>query len=269
MKRKPEGKDLQGLVDLGQEQSYLTFDQVNDFLPLDVASPGDLRMALESFEDIDIKVLAEVPGESAEPEAEAEPEEEEKAEDFGDSSDPVRLYLKEMGHFKLLTREGEVEVAKRIEAEQKDVAEEVLKSPIMLDYIIHIGEQVEAGEADLRDIFEETSEAEPDEDTSGVDHAQRERLLTLTGKLTELREKLREGEEALRAKPGPRRKPKLEEQQERLKQRVKDEFKSMQLSPRVELAVIGEMKNLLEAHRRAQRTIHNYEKPPAAARASY
>jgi RNA polymerase primary sigma factor len=259
MKRKPEGKDLQGLVDLGQEQSYLTFDQVNDFLPLDVASPGDLRMALESFEDIDIKVLAEVPGESAEPEAEAEPEEEEKAEDFGDSSDPVRLYLKEMGHFKLLTREGEVEVAKRIEAGQKDVAEEVLKSPIMLDYIIHIGEQVEAGEADLRDIFEETSEAEPDEDTSGVDHAQRERLLTLTGKLTELREKLREGEEALRAKPGPRRKPKLEEQQERLKQRVKDEFKSMQLSPRVELAVIGEMKNLLEAHRRAQRTIHNYE----------
>ena len=51
MKPKYEGKDLQGLVDLGREQGYLTFDQVNDFLPQDVASPTDLRAALDSFED--------------------------------------------------------------------------------------------------------------------------------------------------------------------------------------------------------------------------
>ena len=71
MKHKNEGKDLQGLVSLGREQGYLTFDQVNDFLPPDVASPGDLRATLESFEDIDIKILDEVPGESAEAKAEA------------------------------------------------------------------------------------------------------------------------------------------------------------------------------------------------------
>ena len=47
MKQKYEGKDLQGLVDLGREQGYLTFDQVNDFLPQDVASPTDLRAALK------------------------------------------------------------------------------------------------------------------------------------------------------------------------------------------------------------------------------
>src|SRR4030081_3663400 len=99
MKQKYEGKDLQGLVDLGREQGYLTFEQVNDFLPQDVASPTDLRAALESFEDMDIKVLEEVPTESAEGEIEAEPEKEpdEEAPDTGDSSDPVRLYLKEMG----------------------------------------------------------------------------------------------------------------------------------------------------------------------------
>jgi len=61
MKPKFEGKDLQGLVDLGREQGYLTFDQVNDFLPQDVASPADIRAALDSFEDLDIKVLEEVP----------------------------------------------------------------------------------------------------------------------------------------------------------------------------------------------------------------
>ena len=85
MKAKYEGKDLQGLVDLGREQGYLTFDQVNDFLPQDVASPTDLRAALESFEDMDIKVLDEVPTQGAEGEAEAEPEKEadEDATDAG------------------------------------------------------------------------------------------------------------------------------------------------------------------------------------------
>ena len=79
MKQKYEGKDLQGLVDLGREQGYLTFDQVNDFLPQDVASPTDLRAALESFEDMDIKVLDEVPtaesDDDSEVEAKEEPEE--------------------------------------------------------------------------------------------------------------------------------------------------------------------------------------------------
>src|SRR6266851_2787766 len=56
MKQKYEGKDLQSLVDLGREQGYLTFDQVNSFLPQEVSSPTDLRSALESFEDMDIKV---------------------------------------------------------------------------------------------------------------------------------------------------------------------------------------------------------------------
>src|SRR5579875_1793862 len=118
MKNKYEGKDLQGLVDLGREQGYLTFDQVNDFLPQDVASPTDLRAALESFEDMDIKVLDEVPtaGEDSELEAEGKEEPEEAAEpaaedSLAESSDPVRLYLKEMGNFQLLSREQEVEIA--------------------------------------------------------------------------------------------------------------------------------------------------------------
>ena len=143
MKQKYEGKDLQGLVDLGREQGYLTFDQVNDFLPQDVASPTDLRAALESFEDMDIKVLEEVPTEGAEGEIDAEPEkeaEEEAADAAGDSSDPVRLYLKEMGNFQLLSREQEVEIAKRIEAGEQEVEEEVLKSPVTLDFLIDLGE---------------------------------------------------------------------------------------------------------------------------------
>ena len=99
-------------------------------MPLEPTSPAfthegeiparisDLRAVLESFEGMDSKVLDEVPAQGTE-DAEAEPKEEpeeESVDDFSESSDPVRLYLKELGRFQLLTREGEVTLAKRIEA---------------------------------------------------------------------------------------------------------------------------------------------------------
>src|SRR6202051_4382657 len=154
MKQKYAGNDLQSLVELGREQGYLTFDQVNDFLPPDVSSPTDLRSALESFQNMDIKVLADVPTDATEGELEdgvkegpdetAEPAL--AADSIGESSDPVRLYLKEMGNFQLLSREQEVEVAKRIEASEKEVEEEILRSPMTLDLVIEMGARVEAGE---------------------------------------------------------------------------------------------------------------------------
>src|SRR5438128_2421828 len=173
MKQQYEGKDLQSLVELGREQGYLTFDQVNDFLPQDVSSPTDLRSALESFQDIDIKILADVPADAAEGELEAEAKEgpDETAEpapaadSIGESSDPVRLYLKEMSNFQLLSREQEVEIAKRIEAGENEVEEEVLRSPVTLDFVIEVGDRAEAGEADLRDVFEDNEEpADGDEE---------------------------------------------------------------------------------------------------------
>ena len=264
MKAKYEGKDLQGLVDLGREQGYLTFDQVNDFLPQDVASPTDLRAALESFEDMDIKVLDEVPTQGAEGEVEAEPEKEadEDATDAaGDSSDPVRLYLKEMGNFQLLSREHEVEIAKRIEAGEQEVEEEVLKSPVTLDFLIDLGDRIEAGEADLRDIFEETEEpADPDEERGP--EANEELLKKLhdsTKKLKDLRAKLEELEEELRERPGPRRKPKLERNYARMRERVKAAFTTMGLSRHVREAVISEMRHQLEQFRQAHQIVEHYE----------
>ena len=161
MKQMYERKTLEGFVNPGREQGYQTFDQIDSFLPQDVATTADLRAAPESFEDMDIKVVEEVPTEGAEGEIDAEPEkeaEEETADAAVDSSDPVRLYLKEMGNFQLLSREQEVEIAKRIEAGEQEVEEEVLKSPVTLDFLINLGERIEAGEADLRDIFEESEE---------------------------------------------------------------------------------------------------------------
>jgi RNA polymerase primary sigma factor len=277
MKQKYEGKDLQGLVDLGREQGYLTFEQVNDFLPQDVASPTDLRAALDSFEDLDIKVLEEVPTEGAdEVEVETKEEAEEApeapapaADSLGESSDPVRLYLKEMGNFQLLSREQEVEIAKRIEAGENEVEEEVLGSPIMLDFVIRVGERVEAGEADLRDVFEDAAEQpdDPDEERGPeADERQLKKLSLATKKLTDLRTKLEAIEGELGNKPGPRRKPKLDKDLARYNERVKKELRTMGLSRRLMEAVIGEMRDFLQQYRIAQHTIAKYEEATGRSR---
>ena len=268
MKQKYEGKDLRSLVDLGREQGYLTFEQVNDFLPQDVASPTDLRAALDSFEDLDIKILDEVPSAEttdgeAEPEAKEEAEEvaETPADSLGESSDPVRLYLKEMGNFQLLSREQEVEIAKRIEAGENEVESEILNSPVTLDFVISLGEGVETGDADLRDIFEEAEEpSEPDEERGPeADEKQRKKLFLATRKLKELRAKLADVEEELASRPGPRRKPRLEKKRLRYKDRIRKELDKIGLSRRVLEAAIGEMRRLLTEYRGAQRLIQRYE----------
>jgi RNA polymerase primary sigma factor len=276
MKQKYEGKDLQGLVDLGREQGYLTFDQVNDYLPQDVASPTDLRAALDSFEDLDIKVLEEVPAEGADTDIEVESKEEpeeapEQPEAVGESSDPVRLYLKEMGNFQLLSREQEVEIAKRIEAGENEVEEEVLGSPITLDFVIDVGERVEAGEADLRDVFEdaaaEAENADPDEERGPeADERQLKKLSLATKKLKDIRGKIEEVETELHDKPGPRRKPKLEKTHIRLKERVKKELRAMGLSRRLMDAVIAQMRGLLGQYRESQYMIARYEEATGRSR---
>jgi RNA polymerase primary sigma factor len=277
MKQKYEGKDLQGLVDLGREQGYLTFDQVNDFLPHEVTSPTDLRSALESFEDMDIKVLDDVPTEGAEadvePEAKEEPEEAAGtpvADTLSESSDPVRLYLKEMGNFQLLSREQEVEIAKRIEAGENEVEDEVLRSPVTLDFVIEMGNRVEVGEADLRDIFEEAEEqTEADEERGPeANEKQLKKLLTATKKLKALHAKIEEVEQKLKDKPRAAAvRTKFEKLLSRFRENVKRELNHLELSRHLLDAVINEMRRLLKEAHDAVALIMRYEEATGRSKA--
>jgi RNA polymerase primary sigma factor len=250
MKQKYEGKDLQSLIELGRQQGYLTFDQVNGFLPRDISSPSDLRSALESFQDMDIKVLDDVPADRAEGEVEAEVEEEPDegaeaapaADSIGESSDPVRLYLREMGNFPLLSREQEIEIAKRIEAGKNDVEREVLRSPVTLDLVIEMGARVEAGEADLRDLFEENEEPADTDEERGPDEKQLKKLFIATAKLKSLHRRIGDLEEKLKERPTPILKAKLEKARVRLKESVTRELHALELSRHLQEAVIGEMR---------------------------
>ncbi|MGH8013849.1 MAG: sigma-70 factor domain-containing protein, partial [Candidatus Binataceae bacterium] len=269
--KKYEGKDLQGLVDLGREQGYLTFEQVNDFLPQDVASPTDLRAALESFEDLDIKVLDDAPSENADSDLESEAKEEPEeavetaaADSLTESSDPVRLYLKEMGNFQLLSREQEVEIAKRIEAGENEVEDEVLLSPVTLDFVVEVADRVEAGEADLRDVFEDNEEASSDTDEERGQEAnekQLKKLLLAAKKLKSARAKIEELEQKLRGpKPVSKQtRAKYEKVLLRCRDAVKKELHRLELSHHLQDAVIDNMRNLLRGAHDAQRVVMHYE----------
>ena len=272
MKPKYEGKDLQGLVDLGREQGYLTFDQVNDFLPQDVASPTDLRAALDSFEDLDIKVLEEVPTADTETAAEEEAEEAEPeapapaaaTESVGESSDPVRLYLKEMGNFQLLSREQEVEIAKRIEAGEMEVEEEVLGSPVTLDRVIEIARaRARRAKPSCAKSTKRMTNPRPIPMRNAVPRPTRSSSRNCRRRSrssSEIRTRLDEFEEELfHGKVGPRRKPKLEKDYHRTKERVKKELRDMALSPRLQESIIGEMRRLLHEYLNSERLIARYE----------
>ena len=267
MKQKYEGKELLSLDELGREQGYLAFDQVDGFLPQDVSSPADLRSAPESFQDMDIKVRAGLAANGVEDELDTEVKEESDeralaADSNSESPDPVRRYLKEMGNFQLLSREQEVEVAKRIEAGEKEVEEEVLRSPVTLDLVIEMGARVEAGEAGLRDFFEENEEPDDDDEERGreANEKQLKELSTAIIKLKSLRRRIAEFEQNLKKqRPKPILKAKLEKSQMRLKDRVTRELHALELSRHLQESVIGEMRRMLQQARDSQTLVQRYE----------
>jgi len=218
---------------------------------------------------MDIKVLDNVQADGTEGELEAEVKEEPDdgaeaapaADSASGSSDPVSLYLREMANFQLLSREQEVEIAKRIEAGEHEVEEEVLRSAVTLDVVIEMGARVEAGEADLRDIFEEDEGPTDNNDERGreANEKQLRKLFTATTKLKSLRGRIEELEEKLKDRPKPLLRAKLERSHVQLTKRIKRELHHLELSRHLREAVIAKMRRLLQDGHDAQTLIQHYE----------
>src|SRR5215467_12716150 len=127
-------KEVKKLIDLGKEKGYLTYDDVNDMLPAEVVSPDQIDDVMSIFGEMDIEVVDSnqrvTLGGGAEDLADEEEDEKEIESDVdgdmvGKTGDPVRMYLREMGTVSLLSREGEVEIAKKIEQGENQVLKEV------------------------------------------------------------------------------------------------------------------------------------------------
>jgi RNA polymerase primary sigma factor len=183
-----ERKEVQDLLAAGKQKGFITYDEVNDALPADVVSSDQIDDVMSMFGDNDIEVVdaqksadaAEVkPTVAAEEEpAEAEEEEEDDEEEApaaetkialpaaakvteepgGKSNDPVRLYLRKMGSVSLLTREGEVEIAKRIEDGEKEVMRALLDCKVAVGEMLEIAPRLRTGKLRVREVFKDAPE---------------------------------------------------------------------------------------------------------------
>ncbi|HXC94219.1 MAG TPA: RNA polymerase sigma factor RpoD [Edaphobacter sp.] len=151
--------DIDKLIDTGKEKGYLTFGEVNDLLPGDLTTPDDLDDLLTTINTQGIDVLSgdKFSGDREKYEPEAGEESEDVELDLSPgtlekTNDPVRMYLREMGTVPLLTREGEVEIAKRIERGQMRVMKAISRSPIVIREITGLGEDLRRGVRNIKEV---------------------------------------------------------------------------------------------------------------------
>ncbi len=153
--------DIKKLIDAGKEKGYLTYNEVNDLIPHDVHSPEDLDDLLTTIGTQGIDVLegpAKLPSSVLDKKFEQEVEAGEDVEldltpgALEKTNDPVRMYLREMGTVPLLTREGEVEIAKRIERGQLRVLKALSRSPIVIREILAMGEDLKRGVRSIKEV---------------------------------------------------------------------------------------------------------------------
>src|ERR1044071_2774613 len=156
---------LKLLIARGKEQGYLTYSQVNDHLPSEIVDPEQIEEIVNTINDMGIPVYEKAPDNESilapEPSAPTDEEAIEEAAaalaaldaELGRTTDPVRMYMREMGTVELLTREGEIRIAKRIEEGLDAVRSALAMYPSTADYLLKEYEPVKAGAGRLVDII--------------------------------------------------------------------------------------------------------------------
>src|SRR4051812_14585884 len=160
---------LKNLIKLGKERGFLTYSEINDHLPDDLVDAEQIEAIISTFSDMGIQVYDQAPDQEqlliasdAAPVAQPDEDVEEQAEaalstvdsEFGRTTDPVRMYMREMGSVELLTREGEIEIAKRIEDGLRHMIQAISACPTTVKEILDLAEKVEKDEMRIDEVVD-------------------------------------------------------------------------------------------------------------------
>ena len=177
---------MRALIQLGKERGYLTHAEINDHLPDNFAQTAAIETIVSTFKDMGVAVYEQAPDaetlllNDTAPAAVSDDQTDEEAEvalstvdsEFGRTTDPVRMYMREMGGTELLTRAGEVEIAKRIEVGLHEMIQAIAACPATIATILASAEQVAAGEIRIDELVdglnEDTAEDEPSASNSAA-----------------------------------------------------------------------------------------------------
>jgi len=160
---------LKNLIKLGKERGFLTYSEINDHLPDDLVDAEQIEAIISTFGDMGIQVYDQAPDQEtlliasdAQPVAQPDEDVEEQAEaalstvdsEFGRTTDPVRMYMREMGSVELLTREGEIEIAKRIEDGLRHMVLAISACPTTVREILDLADKVEKDELRIDEVVD-------------------------------------------------------------------------------------------------------------------
>jgi RNA polymerase primary sigma factor len=266
--------EVKKLISLGKEKGYLTYDELNSTLPAEMVSSEQLNNLMTIFGEMDIEIIDGSEGERYQKmmaegeEAVEEVEEVEEAEEpekeidltpgvLSRTDDPVRLYLKEMGSVALLSREGEIEIAKRIEEGKNEIASAVFGMPMTIQAILGLRDKLKAGKINVRELvasqydeeFEEEVVEHDDEDLRRRTLDALNRVRHLSKPVMSLHEKLR------RSGNDPARKRRIKQQLQQVQRQVVEKIDGINLHQAVKDRMVESVRELAQQITAAEREI--------------
>jgi RNA polymerase primary sigma factor len=259
-------KEVQQLIEIGKSKGFLTYDEVNDALPADmVADQMDDVLGVLGDEDIEIvdattqvKIAPKrIADEQAEQKVSREREtsppsksDEELDGYYAKSNDPVRMYLRKMGSVSLLTREGEVEIAKRIEQGEHMVLSAILNSPVAVREIIDLGDKLRKHKIRVKDIIRDAEDDSAEFDEEEADR----RILRLIDKVKHL-DKVAQDLQATLLTCAQSRKRAIDGEIDANRQKMVETLEEMRLNKKTIDKVVLKLRSLIQKIERAESSI--------------
>jgi RNA polymerase primary sigma factor len=264
------------LITMGKAKGFLTYDEVNEHMPENIISSDQMDDWLSAFSGEGIEIVdsssklkvaqkgeaaeAETPDEDEAEEAETakkeEPEEEEDTDGYSKTNDPVRMYLRKMGSVSLLTREGEVEIAKRIEDGERRVLQVVLNSSVAIEEILQLGDKLRKQKIRVKEVVKDADE----EDAEFDEQWHIDRVCKVIDKVRRLWKEQEKYAEKLAAKSvSESTRKRYKKTIGDVKQQILDALQEMRLNKKQIDKIVIKLKDLVERIEQANREIIDCE----------
>ena len=268
--------EMKDLITLGKERGYLTYDELNHALPSEAVDSEEMDSILSYFGDMNIDIVedesehvefADTEGEEEELFEEIEItalEEEADTEDLSEgmaaagvrTDDPVRLYLKEMGSVPLLTREGEIKIAQRIEEGKTEVFSFLFGVPLSIQSILGLRDKIQTGIIGIRDIIDLEEEESEEEDKSPAARQATETFIGQSVKIEEHFAKMNDLSQKMKAVlKDPAKKRALREKVKKIRHEVVEVILEMNLQQRQISILVEKLRDVVGQFEETERTL--------------
>lgn len=281
MSKEEKLDEVKQLISLGKEKGYLTYEELNNALPVDLLSSEQIDSIMVMFGEMEIEVIdpedagrfQRLPAVAEEAESEVEAEEaeseisgDEKSREIdltpgavGRTDDPVRLYLKEIGSVPLLSREGETEIAKKIEEGKRDISTTIFGMPMSMEEVLKLGASLRAEEVSLKDVI-----PIPEEDFEVVEQDQDEIKKKTLKIMTQIKGRQREYfkliEKTKHSSRSPKSKALAIEALKKARMKVVGKIEALNLHPFILENMIERLRSMTGILVQAEREIAFYKK---------